>query len=737
MDAGIDLEALVDEYQGDAIKGAGIGVVDISRNDIYRFPAEWTRSVVTGIYPNFYNGDVYPRKQEAIGIGEFLSDAKNAGLEDEYIRPINSVHVAKIRKSYTSLESLIDPIVKRFNADQEILEEVLDNQYIRILVATIPTAYQNMRVILAENTGIFIGQFGQQLKEKGLVDIIEQEQLLKKAWTKLRGNAKPALFEYEEPEVEQVYTHPQESKLPLYTEEELKEHNEKIKPFVNELIKMAKSRITTENPLEVSLVWDREAYESVIEKLVNERVIGHLATKSDVSTQDIAKLSLAQLAEFLVLDRETYESTMMGLVTRFSVLPGKIDDLNPVKLTALIVYTLQERREQGEISKTEYLKLLGEVLDHYKFIHTISKIYYDQSEGPLSFFKDIFPTMIENNGYSPMENVFQDLARETSLDENITLDSKDEAKIIINLALKDVGSSDEKGPLNLFSFFKTWEGSKQFLYYGGDDSGEQIKEVVWRTIPRLIEAKGYISVETAINSNVRPYKREVIIAAKDREKGNLRYTEVFENTTQGDLVYVVPGNEKQFVDHLHELANEHYQQFRLQRRKQYREQRDLTSAVEYQTQPIVTATRLSNVIKDEVPEKLEETVSEELIDGTLSENKRSEFYGIQKTYHSTLHVPSKKRTPNRVRNSFHNSTNRYASFLERNPESIEEFEPEVRRDISYGEEFIRKLPKQPKDFINGFESQLDKIRVYLPDEVQQQKDNSTGVIGFFSKLMGR
>jgi len=624
MVEGFDLEALVDKYHGDANKGARGGYLQISKNWVYRFPDEWARAVVTGIYPNFYNRNAYNRKQEAVRIGEFLLDAKNAGFEDEYIKPINKVHVANIRNSYRSLERLIDPTVQRLHVEPELVEEVLEMDPIKKYIFTIPTAFRQMRFVEQGDTSYFMRQFQDILREKGVVDIIEKEQLLKKAWGDLRGNAKPARLEYEEPLVEPVSILPEAPKLELYTEDDILKQNEMMKPYTEQLLEIVGRVIWVYPPLipiKGTLNWDRPSINDGFE----------------------------------------------GAVSNINILPGDIESLNPVDLTALIIYTLHQRFEYREISQTAYLKTLGDALEIYKTLSTKSKIPIPQGEGPLNFFREVYPTILGNNGYFATDAIFQELAREAVLDDEISVSPTEIAKIFVNIATKIKIESKDDDPQKYVIRFKTFEGGNDFTYIGDDQRREQVKEVVWQTIPSLIQAKGYLSLDAVINSGIDRSKRPAVYEAIKREQGNLEYAETFENTTEGTLVYVAPEKVGLFVEYLEGLVIEHINSAKRERRQQNRDQNKQNQAIRYLPQPESVPTSDDYSKPTETPVVVGSQNNE--VGGENSATYgRPLFEELSRTYYSALLLKIKKRSDPQLWNTFNRATERLVTFFQRNPE---------------------------------------------------------------------
>ncbi|MEK6948844.1 MAG: hypothetical protein AABX34_01390, partial [Nanoarchaeota archaeon] len=170
------------------------------------------------------------------------------------------------------------------------------------------------------------------------------------------------------------------------------------------------------NPISVSLIWDKEAYERVVSELVDVKVINYLRAKSGVLPQNIAKLNPAELVGIL-FDHESFWNAIRGSVTMFNVLPQDVAKLNPVQLTALVVYTLPHRREREGFSNAGYLELLGYALDIYRTVSSLSEVPFPQGENPLRFFRETFPRMIRDNGYAVASNALQDFAQESILDK--------------------------------------------------------------------------------------------------------------------------------------------------------------------------------------------------------------------------------------------------------------------------------------------------------------------------------
>ena len=459
--------------------------------------------------------------------------------------------------------------------------------------------------------------------------------------------------------------------------------DEKIKPYADRLFEMVEEGIRFFPDLaEVNLAWDKKAYDE---------------------GQDAS--------------------------TKFKFLPSELRNLNPVQQTALVIYTLQERRERGEVSQPKNLQLLDEVMHLYKTIFNESYESFPQKELPLQFLENVLPSMINNHGYVPVHAALQERAREAVLDETLILDEGELSKII-----ESIRSNPELS--DVLQEFHADNKAELWMYTADEETNNQFREIVWRGIPRLIEAKGYQSIDDVINSRIKRAKWDETYDAMPNEQDQLRHVEVFENTTEGRFVYVAPDSINSFVSYLHGLVNEKKRSEREEIIRQSNYQKNQTAAVRYAPKP------------ENLPISVEEIKDGEASVGLESQNgiaanKSSRVYNgpsfedISRDYNSSLRLPSRKRSPNKIWNMFQSATSRYNSFLHRNPESAIEYQTQLGADIIAGEDFIRQLRSQPKDYINRFESQLDSIREYFPETVSQPQEQTTVKKGFFSNLFGR
>ena len=435
---------------------------------------------------------------------------------------------------------------------------------------------------------------------------------------------------------------------------------------------------------------------------------------------DLAEVNLAW-------DKTAYDEGQ-DASTKFKFLPSDLRNLNPVQQTALVIYTLQERRGRGEISLPKNLQLLDEVMHLYKTIFNESYESFPQKELPLQFLENVLPSMINNYGYVPVHAALQERAREAVLDETLILDGGELSKII-----ESIRSNPELS--DVLQEFHADNKAELWMYTADEEINDYVREIVWRGIPRLIEAKGYQSIDNIINSGIKRAKRPEIYAAMPQEQ-DLEHVEVFENTTEGRFVYVAPDSVHSFVGYLHGLAGEKKSVEREEARQQSDYQKNQTTEVGYVTKPENAPISADEIKDGEASAGLESQ-------NGITANKSSRVYNgpsfedLSRAYNSSLKLPSKKRSPNKIWNTFQSATSRYNSFLDRNPKSAIEYQTQLGADIIAGEDFIKHLHGQSKDYINRLESRLDTLRKYLPETVSQPQEQTTVKKGFFSNLFGR
>ena len=152
-----------------------------------------------------------------------------------------------------------------------------------------------------------------------------------------------------------------------------------------------------------------------------------------------------------------------------------------------------------------------------------------------------------------------------------------------------------------------------------------------------------------------------------KEQGNLSHVEVFENTTEGRLVYVAPDSVYLLVGYLHGLVNEKKHSEREEARQQNGYQKNQTTAVRYAPKP-ENATISTDEIKD-----VEASAGLESQNGiTANKSPRAykgpSFEDVSRDYNLALRPPSRNRSPNRVWNAFQSATSKYNSSCKEIPD---------------------------------------------------------------------
>ena len=401
----------------------------------------------------------------------------------------------------------------------------------------------------------------------------------------------------------------------------------------NKLLEIAREGIKgydPSNPLSVFLVWDTKGYERVVRDVVGEGLIEDLAAKSDGLPQNIAQLNPNDLIGFLV-DKDSYWGAIRDFVATFNVLPQDIGKLTPVQLTALIIYTLPDRLDDEGLSSVEYLQLLGNALDLYRTIYNASETHIPQGEYPLMFFRETFPGMIKDSGYVPASVALYNLAQKSISTHAPELNGEEVSTVIRNIRNNpDIADTVQD--------FKVWEGMQTFIYT--IDSNEQLAETIWRSVPRFIEAKGYIPFTPAD----WPY-----MAAEIEAKGPpANYIEGFEETVDGNVHYIMPGREGDIQDYEDALAYEEKSAERSKRRALDR------AEARRQQQPVRPVTQpLPKTEPEIVPEDLEKLVEESDVPVPGAETEQEEYrhpvYGHLDTLRTYLKGLAAGRRENRGR----------------------------------------------------------------------------------------
>jgi len=223
-------------------------------------------------------------------------------------------------------------------------------------------------------------------------------------------------------------------------------------------------------------------------------------------------------------------------VTNFEVLPEEVERLNPLEQTALVISTLRTRSKRENFSIAGYLQILTEALYIYQEFDPIAG-GFPQREGPLGLLQKDIPNLIRESDYIQTSTGLEQIYGQPISEDELP-------QILENIRNNpDVSETLQK--------FHTKDGLDSFIYVGNEQTNKDIGDVVWSSVPRFIEEEGYILLKSLINDAI-PEKLE------DEEKQKLYasivsdetlndHVEVFENTTQGTLVYVVP-DEQEFVN---------------------------------------------------------------------------------------------------------------------------------------------------------------------------------------------
>ena len=265
----------------------------------------------------------------------------------------------------------------------------------------------------------------------------------------------------------------------------------------------------------------------------------------------------------LVWDKESYEQGigLEDIVTKFEILPEEVSSLNPLQQTALVIYRLNDMGKRKRFSRGEYLQALSETLFLYKEIDQLTGGFY-QREEPLRLLQEELPSMIRESGYRRVSIGLEDISDRAILD--------DELQLILNKIRNNPEISDA------LQQFYTTEGQQFFVYVDDEDLNNEFNDVIWRSVPRFIDEKGYKLLESLIDNSIpekiKERKRQELYEAMESDKNLNKYAEVFEQTTEGTFVYVAPHNLEFVTNYLKKFVKEYTlpkkEKIRLQRERQ-------------------------------------------------------------------------------------------------------------------------------------------------------------------------
>ena len=265
----------------------------------------------------------------------------------------------------------------------------------------------------------------------------------------------------------------------------------------------------------------------------------------------------------LVWDKESYEQEigLEDIVTKFEILPEEVSSLNPLQQTALVIYRLNNMGKRKIFSRGEYLQALSETLFLYKEIDQLTGGFY-QREEPLRLLREELPSMMRESGYRRVPIGLEDISDRAILD--------DESQLILNKIRNNPEISDA------LQQFYTTEGQQLFVYINDEDLNNQLYDVIWSSVPRFIDEKGYKLFESLIDNSIpekiKGGKRQELYEAMESDKNLNKYAEVFEQTTEGTFVYVAPHNLEFVTDYLKKFVKEYTlpkkEKIRLQRERQ-------------------------------------------------------------------------------------------------------------------------------------------------------------------------
>ena len=66
--------------------------------------------------------------------------------------------------------------------------------------------------------------------------------------------------------------------------------------------------------------------------------------------------------------------------------------------------------------------------------------------------------------------------------------------------------------------FHADNNAELWMYTADEEINNQVREIVWRSVPRLIEAKGYQSLDDVINSRIKSAKKREIYDVMPKDK---------------------------------------------------------------------------------------------------------------------------------------------------------------------------------------------------------------------------
>ena len=475
------------------------------------------------------------------------------------------------------------------------------------------------------------------------------------------------------------------------------------------LLEMAEAGIKGHDqsgPVSVALVWDREAYERAVNGVVDKKTIDDLAAKSGVLPQNIAKLNPAELIGFLV-DPESFWNAIRDSATIFNILPQDVAKLNPVQLTALVVYTLPERREREGFSHAGYLELLGYALNLYIAMPSMPEMPIPQRDAPLRFFRETFRRMIRDSGYAIASNALQDFAQESILDEKFKLDDNELLIIIRNIK----NNSDING---LLQDFHTWDGLKTYLLVEDEEANKQIREIVWRSVPRLIEGQGYVRYRLG---------NLPLVDAELAKQGHIDgLVEEFKEISGGWDYFIVPGRQRELEDYNRSLE---MQQRRAKRRA---EEQQTKRQPQVSHTPDLPVTQPQSKEKAEAP-NLEAKVTSGGIVKADTPNKEYEHPVYKHLSELRSNLYRLLMGDKRSRNAVLTASNRVLDYVNGLPQPIGHDVAAQLGEILKGSKTARKLGENTvwnkitglhKDYVMAYGSMASRISYSLGKLVGRQ-----------------
>jgi len=167
-----------------------------------------------------------------------------------------------------------------------------------------------------------------------------------------------------------------------------------------------------------------------------------------------------------------------GYLTRYTVAPAHIHERSLEEQVAFIMWVLQGKVKQENISDTEPSKIAGEAL--YRSWMLSNEELETFGVGPYHMLTETLPVWISNLGYIPLTELVDEAL-------SVELDSTAKNKVVNELMTRELVSPDEE--------FFTIDGVTPFFDEDDTDAENIVAEFVRNYVPAEIEKRGFTEFE--------------------------------------------------------------------------------------------------------------------------------------------------------------------------------------------------------------------------------------------------